>query len=299
MSNEATGKFSSCSLLPDLKSTPLLIASPEGIGAPFHMPPRPRQCCYAESTVKTNRPPRSTAIAGPQSGEDDRNAGWAETLSPSGPSRNCRMPMTDNSQKWQQWRGEIGHRHPDDRAGEQQRRVAQLRIGRARRPCGECHRCADRAAGSSRAPSGRARSGPPPSAPRRARNRRSARREWPTSRRPFQRRRSTSMQPPAAAASCIDARPHPGERVQHLEKEHEGRNQRSLGEALAVELCHQRGQDAYPPTASARDEAVSERRANSRYPHLSTEVLGWVGQGCSSVGYALLHGPDLPGPARR
>src|SRR5580692_64270 len=48
-----------------------------------------------------------------------------------------------------------------------------------------------------------------------------------------------SAQPPAAAAiAAVD----PGERVEHLEEEHEGRDQAALREALAAQLDHEGGE---------------------------------------------------------
>ena len=47
---------------------------------------------------------------------------------------------------------------------------------------------------------------------------------------------------------------NPGEGIEHLEEEHEGGNQPSLGRAFAAQLHHQRGEDA-ASGASDRDEA--------------------------------------------
>ena len=42
---------------------------------------------------------------------------------------------------------------------------------------------------------------------------------------------------------------HPGEGIEHLEEEHESRDQPALGDAFAAQLHHQRGEDADPRPA--------------------------------------------------
>ena len=56
----------------------------------------------------------------------------------------------------------------------------------------------------------------------------------------------------------------PGERIEHLKEEDEGRDEHALGEALAAQLHHQRGEHE-PPASRPRDEPRQRIRARRRY----------------------------------
>ncbi len=52
---------------------------------------------------------------------------------------------------------------------------------------------------------------------------------------------------------------HPAERIEHLEEIDEGRNEGALGEALAAQFRHQRGQDVAAATRHARRASARRR----------------------------------------
>ena len=76
--------------------------------------------------------------------------------------------------------------------------------------------------------------------------------------------RRTSMQPPAAAASLRSLLRHPGEGIEHLEEEDEGRNQEPLRPAAGSDSSrHQRDAGRGPRARRAR-RAAADCRAHGR-----------------------------------
>ena len=64
----------------------------------------------------------------------------------------------------------------------------------------------------------------------------------------------TSMQPPAAPRPCAVRPVHPGERIEHLEEEDEGRNEHALGQALAAQLAPSARSSTSPLRFGVRDQ---------------------------------------------
>ena len=78
--------------------------------------------------------------------------------------------------------------------------------------------------------------------------------------------RRTSMQPPAAAAVRAPRIVGPGERIEHLEEENEGRHEHALGKTLAAQLRHQRSQHQAALFAPApRDSLARPRHRRCRH----------------------------------
>ncbi len=142
----------------------------------------------------------------------------------------------------QQRRREVGECHPDDGAGEQERRVAQLRIGRSR------HHPADvlevRIGAGAEHALGEAE-------PDRALRLEQLRQRAVVDQRVADRvdaarglERVAAHQHAAAGGGRGRARGlvRPRERIEHLEEEDERRNEAALGKAVAAQLHHQRGE---------------------------------------------------------
>ena len=90
---------------------------------------------------------------------------------------------------------------------------------------------------------------------------------------------------------------HPGERIQHLEEEDERRNAGVLGQAFAAQLDHQRGQHQTIGLCARSKTAHRIRRVHDVGVG-EQQVVWWVRNRHCGVD-ALLHRPQLAGPARR
>ena len=214
---------------------------------------------------------RSPAAPGPTAATGDRTAASAGRPAPSSPRRatpsDCAPARPPNS--GQQRRREVGQRHADDGAGEQERRIAQLGIGRARDHAADVVEIADRGAGCARARSGRARSGPRLELLRqraivdqRVADRRDA------ARRPAAPRGAPacSRRPPPAALRSRTV--HPGERIEHLEEEDEGRDEararRGSRSAASPSARSARARRAAARATSSRSDVRSHGRCRRR-----------------------------------
>ena len=123
-------------------------------------------------------------------------------------------------------------------------------------------------AGCARGRSGPARSAPAASSARRARSRRSsAPADRGDARRPRPGRpRRASMQPPAARRRPAGAVVHPGERIEHLEEEHEGGDQQPLGPGARSAASAISEVSTRPPASAraTRPAQVVRRRGRCR-----------------------------------
>ncbi len=104
--------------------------------------------------------------------------------------------------------------------------------------------------------------------------------------------RRTSIVPPAAAAVAAARVVHAGERIQELEEEHEGGDERALGEALRPQRDHL-GDQVEPVPLGFGDQ----RGDMGRVVH--DVGVGEQDQVGGGVLDALLHSPEFAAPARR
>jgi len=90
---------------------------------------------------------------------------------------------------------------------------------------------------------------------------------------------------------------HPGERVEHLKEEDEGRDEQPLGETLATQLHHQRGEHE---TAGLRtgNEACEHIRLIGDVSVGEEQIVGLKRHGFGKLD-ALLLRPQLAGPSGR